>query len=214
MKKLFYLLCGLVLSGCATKEIIPAEEYDPTQHARIRIFAFNGNGAGFYVGMDCKDNPKGTHIMAAGLDKLLGVGQTQKRIGMTQTRASDIAQADNYIFSEYVIPAGKPVNIFPELAQFKNYCPTAGKPCTVTSENLCKRSREPSKFFAVMDKIRSIGIFSIYNSDGSRIGDDRSFIPQAGKQYEYIPSGCTVNINDITEEETQPVSLNKVYRCE
>lgn len=211
MKKLFYLLCGLVLSGCATKEIIPAEEYDPTQHARIRIFAFNGNGAGFYVGMDCQDNPKGTHIMAGGLDKFLGVGQTQKRIGMTQTRASDIAQADNYIFSEYVIPAGKPVNIFPVLTQFKNSCPTPGKPCTVTSQNLCKRTTKPSKVVAAIYKIATFGI---YNGDGSQPGSDLSFIPEAGKQYEYIPSGCTVNINDITEEETQPVPLNNVYRCE
>lgn len=211
MKKLFYLLCGLVLSGCATKEIIPAEEYDPTQHARIRIFAFNGNGAGFYVGMDCKDNPKGTHIMAAGLDKLLGVGQTQKRIGMTQTRASDIAQADNYIFSEYVIPAGKPVNIFPGLTRFKTSCPTAGKPCTVTSEDLCKRTTKPSK---VRTAIYKISTFGIYNGDGSQKGDDRSFIPEAGKQYEYIPSGCTVNINDITEEEIKPVTLSNVYQCQ
>lgn len=211
MKKFFYLLCGLVLSGCATKEIIPAEEYDPTQHARIRIFAFNGNGAGFYVGMDCKDNPKGTHIMAAGLDKLLGVGQTQKRIGMTQTRASDIAQADNYIFSEYVIPAGKPVNIFPELTQFKTSCSTPGKPCTVTSQNLCKRTTKPSKVVAAIYKIATFGI---YNGDGSQSGSDLSFIPEAGKQYEYIPSGCTVNINDITEEEIKPVTLSNVYQCQ
>ncbi|WP_324683076.1 hypothetical protein [Bibersteinia trehalosi] len=211
MKKWCYLFCGLLLSGCATKDIIPAEEYDPTKHARIRIFAFNGNGAGFYVGMDCKENPKGTHIMAARLDKLLGVGQTQKRIGMTQTRASDIAQTDNYIFSEYVIPAGKPVNILPALTRFKTSCPTAGKPCTVTSEDLCQRTTKPSK---VRTAIYKITTFGIYDGDGSQSGDERSFIPQAGKQYEYIPSGCKVNINDITEEEIQPVSLNKVYRCE
>lgn len=211
MKKWCYLFCGLLLSGCATKDIIPAEEYDPTKHARIRIFAFNGNGAGFYVGMDCKENPKGTHIMAAGLDKLLGVGQSQKRIGMTQTRASDIAQTDNYIFSEYVIPAGKPVNILPALTRFKTSCPTAGKPCTVTSEDLCQRTAKPSKLRTAIYKISTFGI---YDGDGSQSGDERSFIPQAGKQYEYIPSGCAVNINDITEEETQPVPLNKLYRCE
>lgn len=209
MKKWFYLFCAL-LSGCATEEIIPAEDYDPSKHARIRIFAVNGNSAGFYVGVDCEANPKGTRIMTAGLDKILGMGQVQKRIGMTQTQASDIAQANNKIFIEYVIPAGKPVNIFPELVQFKHNCSTAGKPCTIVSENLCKRNREPNKLFAVMDKIRTFGL---YDGDGSQKGDERSFVPEAGRQYEYIPNGCNVNISDITEEELQLVPLNNVFRC-
>lgn len=210
MKKWIYLCCGLLLSGCTTKEVISPNNYDPTKHARLRIFAVNGNGAGFYVGIDCQSNKRGTHIMVAGLDKFLGI-EKQKRIGMTQTRASDIAQANNNMFSEYVIPAGKPVNIFPVVTQFKTSCPTPGKPCVVTSENMCKVTREPNKFFAFVDRVATFGL---YQSDGSRQGDERSFIPEAGKQYEYIPSGCAVNINDVTEEETKSVDLSRLYRCE
>lgn len=95
--------------------------------------------------------------MVAGLDKFLGI-EKQKRIGMTQTRASDIAQANNNMFSEYVIPAGKPVNIFPVVTQFKTSCPTPGKPCVVTSENMCKVTREPNKFFAFVELPPSVYI--------------------------------------------------------
>lgn len=209
MKKYLFLSLCAFLSACATKEIISPDEYDPTKHARLRIFAVNGNGAGFYVGIDCKNNKNGSHIIVAGLDKFLGV-EKQKRIGMTQTKASDIAQANNNMFSEYIIPAGMPVNIFPEVTHFKPSCPTAGKPCITTSENLCKWSREPNKFFALMDKISTFGL---YDSDGYQKGDDRSFIPEAGKQYEYIPSGCSVTIKDITEEEPKIIPLTQRYRC-
>ena len=32
------LMLAMLLTGCATKEIINPQEYDATKHARIRIF--------------------------------------------------------------------------------------------------------------------------------------------------------------------------------
>lgn len=201
-----FVIFTVLLSACSTKQVIDPKDYDPTQHARLRIFSFNGSGAGFYVGIDCENNKSGTHIMPMGLDGLFGSKESkQKRIGMTQTKRMDKAQAENGVFSEYVIPAGKPVNIFPSLTQWENVCITPGKPCTVRSKNLCELPSDGSWFTKVM----TLGLY-----DGKTKGDVRSFVPQAGKQYEYSPTGCDVSISDITEEQIQPVELSLMYRCE
>lgn len=196
----------LLLSACSTKAVIDPKNYDPTQHARLRIFSFNGSGAGFYVGIDCENNKSGTHILPMGLDSLWGSKESkQTRIGMIQTKPMDKAQVENGVFGEYVIPAGKPVNIFPSLTEWENVCVTPGKPCTVRSKNLCKLPSDGNLFTKVM----TLGLY-----DGKTVGDVRSFVPQAGKQYEYVPTGCNISISDITEEEIQAVTLSFMYRCE
>lgn len=217
MQKIFKILPLVMLLGsCSVSEVINPDEYDAAKHSRLRIFSHGSNAAAFFIGVDCETNKKGTRVLADGVDVFIGAQDKQKRIGMTQTDATDYAQSKGGIFKEYVIPAGKVVNIIPSHQISQTVCRVAGKPCTVETKELCQ--------YGVGDNVVSKGINSIRKlfirtitlgaTDGGKPRDDsRSFIPEAGKQYEYVPNGCSVVITDITEEKVTIVNTSPFYQC-
>lgn len=210
MKKIWVILSLVcVLAGCATSEVINPEEYDATKHARIRIFATGDGGSTVraIVGIDCDTNKKGTPISPDGWFS----GCNQHRIGMTQTEETDKAQKNGDKFREYVIPAGKVVNLSPSQQISQTVCRVAGQPCQVGTKQLCEygpiEGFDPIRKF--LTKVISLGA----TDGGERRNDRASFIPQAGHQYEIKPAGCALFLKDITEEEVKAVNLSSFYQC-
>lgn len=171
MSRIIIVLLNLVLVACAgTREVIPAEQYDAVQHARLRVFAMNGLGAGFSF-LDC-DGKQQRSMFLMGLKELLGDNKKNRvRIGMTQTPNTDLAERNNILYREFVIPTNQIVKIVPSVVHFVSKCQDAGKPCTVESKQQCKNK------------------------------DIRYFAPKPGQQYEFMPMGCAVTLLNITEEE-------------
>ena len=201
------LMLAMLLTGCATKEIINPQEYDATKHARIRIFNIGKDGEINVKIMDCEKDKKGIHLRPTGWFN----GSGQHRIGMTQTEDSDIAQKENYTFREYVIPTDKIINLTPSHQISKAVCHVAGKPCQTETTQLCQYGP-----IAGYDTIRKflIKTITLGVTDGGERRDDRaSFIPKAGHQYEIKPMGCSVVLKDITEENITNVSLSPHYKC-
>lgn len=213
MKNLWTILSLVVLiTGCrATSEIINPEEYDATKHARVRVFASGEQGAQIHlnIDVDCNTNKEGTPI------KPDGWFNSVNRIGMTQTAATDKAQVKGIKFREFVIPAGKVVNITPADFTYVRYCGKVGQPCNSYPKQICEYG--PLKRNILLDGLTVIGkiaTFGMAPADESKRRDDRrSFIPQAGHQYEFNPVGCGIIVKDITEEEITEVKLSPYYQC-
>lgn len=227
MKKIWVILSLVcVLAGCATSEVINPEKYDATKHARLRILD-TGDSPSIHI-VDCDSKEQYMRLSATGWFN------KSNRIGMTQTAATDKAQQNGGKFREYVIPAGKAININPSSLSYTSTCDTKGR-CVMTPKQLCEYPSRPSKGIigkgldAVSKGIDAVGngfnsvkrsvlrtiTNGLYSDDEEpKKRDDRaSFIPQAGHQYEYSPQGCSVVIKDITEEEITNVPHSPYYNC-
>ena len=221
MKKYWIILSLIALiTGCrATSEIINPEEYDATKHARVRVFASGEQGAMIYlnVGVDCETNKEGTFIRPDGWFNSVN------RIGMTQTAATDKAQMKGIKFREFVIPAGKVVNITPADFTAVRYCGKVGQPCNIHQKQICEygpRKKQENILLRglvatldTIEKITTLGNAKDESDESKRSDDRRSFIPQAGHQYEFNPVGCGIIVKDITEEEITEVKLSPYYQC-
>ncbi|WP_439328267.1 hypothetical protein [Lonepinella sp. BR2357] len=205
MKKLIFSLCILLLTACSAKEIVSPEGYDPTQHARIRIF----DGAGYYVDIDCKENKGGTHIFTSELSWFSNKTDSQGRIiiGMPNSPNTVNAEKNDLTYREYVVHANLPINIYPSVRVVdRTVCPGGNKPCYQVTKDLCHRGESD---------LEAMLINTIFRTDLATKENDsrRSFIPQAGQQYDIVPNGCSVTLYNISQDEPKKEPLSPVYQC-
>lgn len=176
MKKLLFTLSIVALSACQSTELSTQNKpYDPQTDARIRIFGQNGRPSSMKVEI----NGQIEQITVGGgagqaAASLLGV-KSNEMIGMPATALSkDPSQLSNIGSSAF----------------FKEFVVPAGKEVTVRNAI----QTPPHKFSNV-----STGITTISYKNCS--GDEITFVPMAGKDYEVAPSPnldhCGVSVYEI-----------------
>lgn len=123
VKKFLLSSTVLILTACASPVIVQkTESYDAGTQARLRTYSTNFSSA-FIKDFDCARKPEGTRVQTEYLNPLtilsagILLGDTKSySIGMPTSvnNSMDALRKDagRYaLFKEFVIPAGKPINI-------------------------------------------------------------------------------------------------------
>lgn len=195
-----FLLCGL--SACSnwtsTKSYIPAEQYDPAKHARLRLIGWNGNPAIAFVGSYCKAKGGSGQLNVGGFDDAIGSAKDKiVRIGMPETKNSREAEQKELVYREFVIPADEAITFIPTVAVTSWSCPGNGQPCHLHSKNSCTYKERVDD---ILDLFLPRVITNYYWS---------SFIPKAGQDYEFMGGSCRSTVSNIS---STPIET-KVYQC-
>ena len=213
MKKyLSIALASLGIVACSSGHIAP-EQYDATKHAKIRIFSYEQTYGLVHANIDCASNKNGTDIQVGSEMVNIFSKEKVKTIGMKQTENSQRAGKDpqDLAYQEFIVEAGKPVNIEPYVVGVKANGIGFSQ---VGFRNACdmKESGSNSK------KILSVILPTLKKDEPEWVQDyQRSFVPEAGHSYEYLPAyqRCDqVSIVDISGEKPVSVPVNKKFICE
>ena len=184
MKKFILIALTMSLTGCLGTELSTSNKpYNPQSDARIRLYGQNGR----YSTMSLMINGKKEEITVGGglkqaFSSMVGTKENES-IGMPATPLSKDPSAHSKLlsavfFKEFVIPANG----------------------VITVNNIISAPQNPSlnsEFTKFFSEYITIDVNTVKNCSGNEI----SFIPQAGKDYEVAPvssgKNCGVTVYEI-----------------
>lgn len=208
VKYLSLSLLTLGICACSSGMISP-EQYDPTKHAKIRIFAYEQTYGLIHADIDCSSNKLGRDIQVGSEMVNIFSSEKIKTIGMKQTKNTE--QAGNgaeLVYQEFIVEAGKPVNIEPYVVGVRTHRVGLSQ---IGFRNVCDKKDTEAR----AKKILNVILPSLKNAELTE-EHQRSFIPEAGHSYEYLPAyqRCDgMKVLDISRDSNTPVSLSEKFIC-